>query len=60
MLAFRAFFDPRFHLFFQFLRSVDLNIVNEKMSQRPYPQPQLHVGLVSADLFGSFWPVYVQ
>ena len=27
------------------------------MSQRHYPQPQLHVGLVIADLFGYFRPI---
>ena len=30
----------------------------KQMSQRFYPQPQLHVGLVIDDFFGSFWLIF--
>ena len=30
------------------------------MFQRPYPQLELHMGLVSACSFDSFWPTFVQ
>ena len=54
--ALRAFSDPEFYFCFQFFRSVDLfpNRIDpkrKKMSQSPYPQTRLHMGLVN----GSFW-----
>ena len=30
------------------------------MPQRPYPQPELHMGLVIVYLFRSCWPINVQ
>ena len=59
-IIFWSFFSIQGFILFSFFQICWFEKGYEKMSQRPYPQPQLIEGLVFADLFGYFGPSYVK